>query len=62
MMKHRLRSNHESQPGEYKLGDWLADENTVAMLRSGTVRSLTFKAKRDGPNINRDEAIANSAA
>lgn len=30
------------------------------MLRSGTVRSLTFKATRDGPNISRGEAIANS--
>ena len=46
----------------YKLGEWLADSETIAMLTSGTVRSLTYKANQFGPNITKDEAIANSAA
>ena len=50
------------QPGQYKLGEWLADPDVVAMLTSGTVRSLTFKANQFGPNITKDEATANSAA
>ena len=50
-----------SQPGEYKLGEWLEDPRTVAMFNSGTVRSLTYKATRFGPNILKDTAIANSA-
>ena len=45
----------------YKLGDWLADADTIAMLTSGTVRSLTYKTNQFGPNITKDEAIANSA-
>jgi len=46
----------------FKLGDWLADIDVIAMLTSGTVRSLTYKASQFGPNITKDEAIANSAA
>ena len=40
-----------TQPGEYKLGDWLADADTIAMLTSGRVHSLTYKANQFGPNI-----------
>ena len=32
------------------------------MYHSGAVRSLTFKATEFGPNITKDQAIANSAA
>ena len=46
----------------FKLGDWLADPDVIAMLTSGMVRSLTYKANQYGPNITKDEAIANSAA
>ena len=38
----------------YKLGEWLADSETIAMLTSGTVRSLTYKANQFGPNITKD--------
>ena len=50
------------QPGQFKLGEWLSDPDVVAMLTSGTVRSLTYKANQFGPNITKDEAVANSAA
>ena len=32
------------------------------MLTSGTVRSLTYKATQFGPNITKEQAIANSEA
>ena len=51
-----------SQPGQLKLGDWLADTDTVAMLKSGVLRSLTFKANEFGENISKEDAINNSAA
>ena len=57
-----MRPTVPLQPGQFKLGEWLADPDVVAMLTSGTVRSLTYKANQFGPNITKDEAIANSAA
>ena len=50
------------QPGQFKLGEWLADPDVVAILTSGTVRSLTYKANQFGPTITKDEATANSAS
>ena len=49
------------QPGEYKLGEWLADLEVIAMLKSDVVRSLTFKETFNGPNITKNLAIQNSA-
>ena len=51
-----------AQPGEYKLGDWLAQPEVGEKLTSATVRTLTFKAKFTGPNITKQQAIDNSAA
>ena len=50
----------KGRAGEYKLGEWLQEPRTVAMFRSGTVRSLTYKATQFGPNILKDEASVDS--
>ena len=50
-----------TQPGKWKLGDWLADAETVAMFTSGMIKTLTFKAVEFGPNITKATAISNSA-
>ena len=48
------------QPGEYKLGAWLSHPDTIAMLTSDLVRSLTFKSSLNSENITKDQAIENS--
>ena len=48
------------QAGKYKLGDWLDDPDTVVMLKSGVVRSLTFKQTETSPNITKEKAVNNS--
>ena len=43
-----------------KLGAWLEDGETKVMLKSGTIKSLTFKASRFGANISKQQDIENS--
>ena len=53
-----LRHPH-TQPGEYKLADWLHVASDILTDRT-IVNTITYKAKPDGPNITKDEAVANS--
>jgi hypothetical protein len=51
-----------SQPNEWKLGDFLADPLTVEMLTGPNVKTVTYKENVTGPNIPKEQAIANSEA
>ena len=48
------------QPGGYKLGAWLSNPDTIAMLNSDLVRSLTFKSSLNSEIITKMQAIENS--
>jgi len=49
-----------AQANGLKVREFLANEEVAAFLTSGSVASLTFKAKRNGPNISKEQAELNS--
>jgi hypothetical protein len=55
--------DNDGIPNALTLGDFLADEETKEQLRDRSIiKTLTFKAAKDGPNIPKAEAIATAPA
>ena len=54
--------SNDGVPNNLPLGECFEDPNVKALLRdSDIIKSVTFKERKDGPNISYDAAVTNSA-